>query len=66
MRPSDLFLFSTRLEMVDALQSRPTLAAPAVALEPADPFFLPMVTELVEAEAMVRRRQGNKMCSMEV
>jgi hypothetical protein len=58
MRPSDLILFSSRLEMVEADQSRPILAAPAVALEPAVPFFLPMVAEFLKAEAMARRRQG--------
>ena len=65
MRPNNLILFSSRLEMVDAVQSRLALAAPAVALESADPFFLPMAAELVEAEAMAGRRQGKKMSSME-
>jgi hypothetical protein len=65
MSPSDLILFSSCLEMVDALQSRPTLDALVVTLEPEDPFFLPMVAELVEAEARARRRQVKKMSSME-
>ena len=56
MRPSDLSLFSSRLEMVEADQSRPILAAPAEALEPAVPFFLPMVAEFLEAGTMARRK----------
>jgi hypothetical protein len=60
MRPSDLILFCSRLEMVEAHQSRPTLDAPVVALELAVPFFLPMVGELVKAEATARRRQGRR------
>jgi hypothetical protein len=46
--------------MVEADQSRPTLAALVVTLEPMVPFFLPMVTEFVKAEAMARRRQGRR------
>ena len=66
MRPSDLSLFSSRLEMVDAVQSRLAFAALAVAPELAVPFFLPMVAgELVKAEAMARRKQRKKMSSME-
>jgi hypothetical protein len=59
MRPSDLILFSSCLEMVDADQSRPTLDALTVALEPAGPLFLPMVGELVEAEA-TKVKQGRR------
>jgi hypothetical protein len=65
MSPNDLILFSWRLEMVDAIQSRLALVAPAVAPELAVPFFLPMVAgELLEAEGMARRRQRKKMSSM--
>jgi hypothetical protein len=65
MSPNDLILFSSRLEMVDAVQSRLALAAPVVAPELAVPFFLPMVAgEVVEAEAMARRMQRKKMSSM--
>jgi hypothetical protein len=50
--------------MVDAVLSRLTLGALAVVPELAVPFFLPMVArELVEADAMVRRRQRKKMSS---
>jgi hypothetical protein len=65
MRPSDLNLFSSRLEMVDDVQSRLALVAPAVALELADPLFLPVVAgKLEEVEAMARRRHKEKMISM--
>jgi hypothetical protein len=43
MSPSDLILFSSRLEMVDAVQTRMGLGALAVAPELVFLLFLPMV-----------------------
>jgi hypothetical protein len=43
MKPSVRSLFTSRLEMVEAHQSRLILVAPVEALEPAVPFFFPMV-----------------------
>ncbi len=68
MSPSDLSLFSSRFEMVDAAQSRLAaapalrdaedslaLAVLAVAPELAVALFLPMVArKLLDAEAMAR------------
>jgi hypothetical protein len=80
MRPNDLNLFSSRLEMVDAAQSRLAaalvlhnvveslpLAAPAATLELPVVLLLPMVTrELLAAEIMGRWKQRKKMNNMGV
>jgi hypothetical protein len=80
MRPNDLNLFSSRLEMVDAAQSRFVaalvlrnveeslpLAAPAATLELPVVLLLPIVArELLAAEVMGRWKQRKKMNSMGV
>ena len=55
MKPSVRSLFTSRLEMVEAHQSRLTLQAPDEAPGPAVPFFLPMVLELLKAGTMARK-----------
>jgi hypothetical protein len=50
--------------MVEAHQSRPTLAAPTEALEPPTPFFFPMVVEVLggrsNGEKELRRKMSNE------
>jgi hypothetical protein len=55
MKPSVRSLFTSRLEMVEAHQSGPVLAAPAEALETVVPFFLLMMVEFLGAGAMAKR-----------
>jgi hypothetical protein len=54
INPSVRSLFTSRLEMVEAHQSRLTLPAPEEAPGSAVPFFLPMVLEFSGEGTMAR------------